>query len=118
MVGVAGTVEVARHHGNEIRPMLPPVGLAQLDASDLGDGIPLVCGLKRAREELRLNDRLASELRINAGRPQKEELLDAGVVGGGDRLRWHYQIIVDEIGGRPGVGGYAAPPAGGQCTER
>ncbi len=48
IVVVAGPVEVGWHRRNEIAPVLAAIGLAQLDAGDLGDRVPLVGRLEGA----------------------------------------------------------------------
>src|SRR3954452_5932735 len=44
---VTGSVKIGRHCRNEVTAVLPAVGLRELDARDLGHGIPLVGRLKR-----------------------------------------------------------------------
>ena len=73
---VAGAVEIGRHRRDEVAAILPAIGLAQLDAGDLGDRVPLVGGLERAGEQRVLADRLRRKLRIDAGRAEKQQLLD------------------------------------------
>ena len=51
VVIVARTVEIGRHHGNEVGAVLQAIGLAQFDAGDLGDRIPLIARLERARQQ-------------------------------------------------------------------
>ena len=48
---VAGAVEVRRHGGDEVAAVLAAEGLAELDAGDLGDRVPLVGRLQRAGEQ-------------------------------------------------------------------
>ena len=77
---VAGAVEIGRHRRDEVAAVLPAIGLAQLDAGDLGDRVPLVGRLERAGQQRVLGDRLRRELRIDAGRAEEQQLLDAGRV--------------------------------------
>ncbi len=50
---VTRAVKVGRHDGDEVAAILPAVGLTELDAGDLGDGIPLVGRLQSTREQRR-----------------------------------------------------------------
>ena len=49
---VVGSVEIGRHRRDEVRAVLAPVGLAQLDARDLRDRIGLVGRLEGAGQQL------------------------------------------------------------------
>ncbi len=51
VVVVVHAVNVCGHDGDEVAAVLTAVGLAHLEASDLGDGVPLVCGFERTGEE-------------------------------------------------------------------
>ena len=48
VVVIAWPVKVRRHGGDEVAAVLLAIGLAQLDAGDLGDRIPFVGRLERA----------------------------------------------------------------------
>jgi hypothetical protein len=61
-------VEVGRHGRDEVAAVLAAVGLGELDAGDLGDGVPLIGRLQRAGEQGFLADRLGGEPRIDAAR--------------------------------------------------
>src|SRR4029079_2544409 len=74
---VARAIDIGRHGGNKIAAVLSAVGLAKLNARDLGHRVPFVSRLKRPGEKRLLGDRLRRLTGINAGRPQKQELLDA-----------------------------------------
>ena len=71
VVIVAGPVEVCGHQADRIKAILLAQGFAELDASDLGDRIPLIGGLQRPREQRLLLDRLLGELRVDAAAAQK-----------------------------------------------
>ena len=58
VVVVAVAVEVGGHHADEVRPVLVAVGLAELDAGDLGDGVGLVGRLQLPGEQIPLLQRL------------------------------------------------------------
>lgn len=101
---VLRAVEIGGHGRNGIEPMLDAVGLAHLDASDLGDGVPLVGGLERAGEEGALRDGLRRELGVDAGGPEEEELADgAAPERGVDDVGLDLEVGGDEVGGEGGV---------------
>ena len=77
---VAGTIEVGRHRRNEIAAVLAPVGLAKLDAGDLGDRIGLVGGLERRSQQRIFGNGLRRFARIDARGTEEHELLDLGAV--------------------------------------
>ena len=109
---VAGAVEVGRHRRDEVAAVLPAVGLAQLDAGDLGDRVPLVGRLERPGQQRVLGDRLRRELRVDAGRAEEQQLLDAALPGGVDDVGLDHQVVVEELG-RVGVVGEDAADLGG-----
>jgi hypothetical protein len=51
VVIVAGTVKIGRHRRDEVDAVLAAIGLAELDAGDLGNGVPLVGRFERTGEE-------------------------------------------------------------------
>ena len=110
---VAGAVEVGRHRADEVGAELAAIGLAQLDAGDLGQGVPLVGGLQRAGEEVFLPDRLGAIARVDAGAAEEQELGDADRVGGADQVELDAQIVGEEVDRPAGVGQDAADPGGG-----
>ena len=59
-------VKVRRHGGDEVAAVLVAVGLAQLDARDLGYRIRFVGRLKRASKERLFRDWLRGVFRVNA----------------------------------------------------
>ena len=95
---IVRAVEVRGHQREEIVAVLFVVGLAQLDAGDLGDRVPLVRGLQWAGEQALLRHRLRGVLRVDAGGAEKEEALDAGLVGRGDDALLDGQVVADEVG--------------------
>lgn len=107
---VARAIEIGRHDGDEVAAVLPAVGLAQLDAGDLGDGVPLVGRLQRAGEQRRLGNRLRRQARIDARGTEQHQLLDAGAARGLHDVRLDHQIVVDELGRPRVVGVDAADP--------
>ena len=105
---VARAIKVRRHDRAVVAPVLPVVALAQLDARDLGDGVGLVGGLERARQQRVLGHRLGGELGVDAGRAEEQEPLHPRQVGGVDHVRLDHQVLVEELGGI-GVVGVDAP---------
>ena len=47
IIVISWPIKIRRHKTNRIKIVLLLERLAQLDASDLGNGIPLICRLKR-----------------------------------------------------------------------
>ena len=90
-------VHVRRHRADEIRAVLPPVRLAELDARDLGDGVRFVRRFQRAREQRFLVDRLRGELRVDARTAQKQQLAHPGGVGRLDEVVLNFEVIQQEI---------------------
>uniref|UniRef100_A0A8R7R825 Uncharacterized protein n=1 Tax=Triticum urartu TaxID=4572 RepID=A0A8R7R825_TRIUA len=112
---VLGAVEVGGHGGDGVEAVLDAVGLAHLDAGDLGDGVPLVGGLERAGEEGALRDGLRRELGVDAGGAEEEELADgAAAERGVDDVGLDLEVGGDEVGGEGGVGVDAADLGGGE----
>src|SRR5690606_32477612 len=71
---IVGAVEVGGHGRDEAGAMLLVVGLAELDARDLGDCVPLVGPLQRTCEKVLFLDWLGALAWVDARRPQEEEL--------------------------------------------
>ena len=111
VVVVAGAIEVGRHGRAEVGAILPVVGLAHLDAGDLGDGVGLVGRLQDTGEEVLLAHGLGRELRIDAGGAQEEEVLHPGLKRFVDDVGLDHQVLVDELG-RIGVVGEDAAHLG------
>jgi hypothetical protein len=99
---VAWPVEVRRHGRDEVAAVLTPVGLAQFQAGNLGNGVPLIGRLQRAGQEGVFRHRLGRVARIDAGRAEKQQLLDPAAPGAMDDVGLDRQIVVDELG-RPAV---------------
>jgi len=93
--------------------MLAPVGLAQLDAGDLGDRIGFVGPLQRPGQQGFLGNRLGSLARINAGRAEEQKFFDIRLIRRADDVRFNEQIVVKEIRGEGVIRAQAADAAGG-----
>ncbi len=72
IVVVAETVKVRGHGRDKVTAMLTSVGLAELDAGNLGDGVPFVGRLERSGKEVFLLQGLRCELGVDARTPDKE----------------------------------------------
>ena len=62
-----------RLQADRIQAVLLVQRLAQFDAGDLGDRVPLIGGLQRSGEQRLFSDRLLSELRVNAAAAQEQQ---------------------------------------------
>ena len=114
VVVVPRPVEIGGHQRAVACAVLAVVGLAQLDAGDLGHRIGLVGGLEHAGEQLPLVHGLRGVFGIDAGTAEKEQILDPGTVGGIDDVDFDLQVDGDELGGIAVVGVDAADLGGGQ----
>lgn len=110
-------VQIGGHPRNCIPIVLNPIRLAHLDPGDLGNGVPLVRGLERARQQCVLRDGLRSEFGVNAGGAEEQELLDSESVGGVDDVGLDLEIDGDEIRRVGVVGVNAADFSGGEDHE-
>lgn len=63
---VVWTVEVGGHDRDVGGPVLSVIGVAHLDAGDLGDGVGGIGGFQRSGEQGVFTDRLGRKLRVNA----------------------------------------------------
>jgi hypothetical protein len=84
------------------------IGLAELDAGDFGDGVPLVGGFEWASEEILFFERLRRELRIDAGGAEELELGYAVTIGGIDDIILDVEVIFNKISRIGGIGEDAA----------
>ncbi len=107
---VAGPIEIGRHRADEVRAVLAAIGLAELDAGDLGDRVPLIGGLELALEQRLLGHRLRRELGIDAAGAEEQELLHADLLGRADDVRLDHQVVVEEIRRVAVIGQDAADP--------
>ena len=112
VVVVARAVEVGGHDAAVVHAMtlaiLAVVGLAKLDAGNLGDGVGLVGGLQCAGEQAVFGHGLGGQTGVDAARAQKQQLLDARSEGRLDEVGLHHEVVVDEVGGVAVVGVDAA----------
>ena len=68
---ISRPVEIGRHDGDKLGPILPVVRFTHLDAGDFGNGIRFVGRLQKTCQEVLLLHRLRSELGIYAGGAEK-----------------------------------------------
>ena len=108
---VARTVQVGRHGRDEVGPVLVPVGLAQFDARNLGDGVGLVGRFERPGQQGVLDQGLVGEFRVDAARAEEQQLLDPDLMGGMDQVGLDHEVVIEEV--RPvDVVGVDAPHLG------
>lgn len=94
---VSWPVEVGGLGADGVKAVLPPVGLAQLDPGDLGNGIPFVGVFQRPGQQVLLPDRLGRHPGVDAARPGKKELFRPGVPGGMDDVRLDHEVFINEL---------------------
>ena len=97
--------------------MLLTIGLAHFNARDFGDGIPLVGGFQRAREQSRFRYWLRCQLGVDATATQKQKFFHAAIETGADEVGFHHDIVINEIS-RIGVIGQNAAHACGADNHR
>jgi hypothetical protein len=95
--------------------MLTTVGLAKLDAGDLGDRIGCVGRLQGPRQQCLLRNRLRSVTRIDARRAEKQKFFDTRAVSSMDDVRFNEQIVIEKVGRKSIVGVQPSHAAG--CQE-
>ena len=91
-----------------------PVRLAELYAGDLGDCIGVIGRLQRAGQQRVFWNRLRRHFGIDAGRAQKQKLLDRAIVRRADDVGLDHQIVIEEIDRIAVVGVNAANLCRGQ----
>ena len=111
---VVGAVEVGGHDRDVGGPVLAVVGVAHLDAGDLGDGVGRVGGFQRPGEQGVFADRLGGELGVDAGTAEEDQPPDAGQIGLVEDVGLHHQVFVDELAALDVVGVDAADFGGGE----
>src|SRR5438105_5891761 len=74
---VGRSIEIAWHQTEILRPMLPVIGMAHFHTSNFGHCIGGVGLLQRAGHKILLANRLWAVARIDAGRAEKQQLLDS-----------------------------------------
>ena len=73
MMIISPPIGIGRHQTYCIETVLLTKDFAQLDTGDLGNGIPLIRGLKSAGEQRLLLDKLLEGLRMDAAAAQKQQ---------------------------------------------
>ena len=90
-------VQIGGHGADEIAAVLAAVGLAQLEAGDLGHGVPFVGRLQRPGQQVFLLERLRGQPRINAGAAEKQQLAHAGLISAVDEVVLDLQVLEQEL---------------------
>ena len=103
IVVVARSIEVGRHQRMIDNALVAPQELAELQAGDLRERIPLVRLLQRRGEQCRFGDRLRRHARIDAGGTQKQQPLHARLVGAHHGIHRDERVLVEERGVAGGV---------------
>ena len=101
VVVVARAVEVGGHQADGIKAVLLAQGAAELDAGDLGGGVPLVGGLQRTGEQVLLLDRLRGKAGVDAAAAQEQEPAGAGAPGALDHMVLDLEVVEQEISRGP-----------------
>ncbi len=114
---IAGAVEVGGHEGDGVEVVLSAEGLAEFDAGDFGDGVPLVGGFEGASEKVFLFDGLWGVFGVDARRAEEGEFFDAVAVGAGEDVELDGEVVAEEVGGVGGVGEDATDFGGGEEDE-
>ncbi len=73
------------------------VGLAKLDAGNLGDGVGFVRRFERTGQERALRDRLRRVLRVNAGAAEEQNFAHAVMMRGADDVVLDLEIARAKI---------------------
>ena len=93
-----------RLQADGIKAVLQPQRLAELDAGDFGDRIPLIGGLQGPGEQRFLADRLLGELGVDAAATQKQQAPQSGAPGRFDHVGLDLEVVEQEIRGVAVVG--------------
>ena len=86
------------------QPVLSPIGLAQLDSGDLGDGVRLVGWFEPTGQQLRLVHRLRALAWINARAAQIQKSPHVKQMRRVHHRGVNHHVVVQELGGARGVG--------------
>ena len=95
---VPRTKEVRRHHGQEVGAVLFVVESAELDRSNLRDGIWLIGGFEQSCQEIVLPERLRGKFRVDTRGAEIQELPHAVAIARIDDVCSDRQVVIDELG--------------------
>jgi hypothetical protein len=84
--------------------MLSPESLAKLNAGDLRDGVPFVCGFEWRGQKIFFLQGLRRQLGIDAGTAEEKQLPHTVFVGAVNQVVLDGQVLVEKINGLPAVG--------------
>src|SRR5437868_12515746 len=96
---VGRSIEIAWHQTEILRPMLPVIGMAHFHASNFGHCIGGVGLLQRTGHKIFLVNRLRAVTWIDAGRAEKQQLLDSVKVSLVDHVSLDENIFPDKLRG-------------------
>ena len=91
------SIEIRWHHTAIIHAILPVITFAKFNARDLGDGIRLVRGLKRASQQGLFRHRLRRVTRIDTRAAQLQQLLNPRRKRLMDHIAFDHQVFVNEL---------------------
>src|SRR5690625_9154 len=94
---IVGAIQVSRHNASVVSTMLAVVTLAELYARNFCYCIGFIRGLKWTAEQSRLQNRLLSELRVDATRSEEQKLMYTCFMGCIDNVAFDHQIFIDEV---------------------
>ena len=94
VIVVIRPVHVGGHGADKVAAVLATVGLAEFDAGDFGDGIPLIGRFQRAGKQIILLQWLGRQLRINAGAAQEEQFDNSGLAGAANQIVLDLKILI------------------------
>ena len=97
VIVVIRPVHVGGHGADKVAAVLATVGLAEFDAGDFGDGIPLIGRFQRAGKQIILLQWLGRQLRINAGAAQEEQFDNSGLAGAANQIVLDLKILIEEF---------------------
>src|SRR6266850_1301264 len=115
MIIIIRTIKVRRHSAEKIAFILAAVGLAQFDARDFGDSVPLVGRFQRTGEEGSFLNRLRRQSRIDTRTAQEKEFFHACPISAMNQMVLNLQVFIKEFGWVRIIGLNAADPGG--CDE-
>ena len=91
-------IQIGRHHGNIVSPVLQVITLAHLDPGNLGNRIRFIRIFERRSKQAILRHRLRSVSRINASTPQEQEFLYLIQIRSMNHIVLNHQILVNKVG--------------------
>ena len=100
VVVIVGPVQIGRHHGNVVRPVLAVQEFTVFEAGDFRQGVGLVGLFEFAREQAVFLHRLRRHPRVDAAAAEEFELLAAVLPRRVDDVHLEDHIVVHKVGQR------------------